>query len=78
MGMGMGMDMGIIMEDIIHSVLVAARMLHTVSGAFVSATVGTRRDMADVNRTGQTNKADQITSILLLSVWRAPPAKGWT
>jgi len=78
MGMGMGMDMGIIMVDTIPSALVAARMLHTVSGAFVSATVDTRRDMEDVNRTGQTNKADQITLILLLSVWIAPPAKGWT
>jgi len=44
----------------------------------VSVTVGTRRDMADVNRTGQINKADRITLILLLSVWTAPPAKGWT
>jgi len=78
MDMDMDMGMGIIMVDTIPSALVAARMLHTVSGAFVSATVGTRRDMEDVNKIGQTNKEDQITSILLLSVWRAPPAKGWT
>merc|ERR1719244_362231 len=38
----MGMD--IIMVDTIPSVLVAAHTLLTVSGAFVSATAGTRRD----------------------------------
>ena len=72
------MGMVTIMVDIIPSVLVAAHMLLTVSGDSVSVIVGTRRDMADVNRTGLTNMADLITLILLLSVWTAPPAKGWT
>jgi len=74
----MGMGMGIIMVVTTASALVAVHMLHTVSGAFVSATVGTKKDMDDVNRTGQTNREDQTTLILLLSVWTAPTAKGWT
>ena len=68
------MGMVTIMVDIIPSVLVAAHMQHTVSGDSVSVTVGTRRDMADVNRTGLTNVADLITLILLLSVWTATAA----
>ena len=74
--MGTGMD--IIMVVTTASALVAVHMLHTVSGAFVSVTVGTKKDMDDVNRTGQINREDQTTLILLLSVWTALTAKGWT
>lgn len=72
------MGMATIMADIIPSALVAAHMLLIVSGDFVSATVGTRRDMEDVNRTGRTNVADLITLILLLSVLIARPVRRWT
>jgi len=72
------MGMATIMADIIPSALVAAHMLLIVSGDFVSATVGTRRDMEDVNRTGRTNVADLITLILLFSVWIARPVRRWT
>lgn len=72
------MDMDITMATTILSVLAAARMLLTASGAFVSVTVGMRKDMAGASRTGRTRGVGLTILILLLSVWIAPPVRGWT
>lgn len=58
--------------------LVAALMLLTVSGAFVSVTEVLRRDMGGVNKTGAINRDDLQTLILLFNAWTAPAARGWT